>query len=229
MKSIRLILFLHFNLFLILGICYSQEYILPAFIDDITSCDIDLDGDEDIICICQILNYDEDSIFIFYNDGDGVFQRVGYHYPNSGFILCGCMDGNEFPDLITRLSYNVFYIPNDGLEGFGEPIIIDDDMGANMSLTSDINNDDWIDLIFNDNLNENWGIYKNINGSIFTKEIIQSGSSITTPGVGLLNNDSLPGWLIFDVPKYGLARAGEFCRASHFSGSRKIRDAKYNT
>jgi hypothetical protein len=171
---------------------FSQEFTLPAFIDDITSCDIDMDGDIDIICICQILNYSEDSIFIFYNNGAGGFQRKGYHYPNSGFILCGCIDGNESPDLITRLSFDVFYVPNHGLEGFGEMVTIDDNMGGNLSVISDINNDNWNDLIFSVTDYENWGVYKNIDGLIFTKEIIQSGSSTTDPAVGLITDDSLP-------------------------------------
>jgi len=170
----------------------AQEFTLPAYIDDITSCDIDLDGDADIICICQILNYDEDSIFIFYNNGAGAFQRIGYHYPNSGFILCGCIDGNEFPDLITRLSFNVFYVPNNGLEGFGEMVTIDDNMGGNLSVISDINNDNWNDLVFSVDDYENWGVYKNIDGLVFTKKVIQSGSSTTTPAVGYITDDSLP-------------------------------------
>lgn len=171
---------------------FPQEFILPAFIDDITSCDIDLDGDVDILCICQILNYDEDSIFIFYNNGAGYLQRMGYRYPNSGFILCGCMDGNEFPDLITRLSFNVFYVPNNGLEGFGEMVTIDDNMGGNLSVISDINNDNWNDLIFSVIDYENWGVYKNNDGLVFTKNIIQSGSPTTMPAVGLITDDSLP-------------------------------------
>ncbi len=171
---------------------FSQEFTLPAFIDDITSCDIDLDEDIDIICICQILNYEKDSIFIFYNNGVGGFQRKGYHYPNSGFILCGCMDGNDFPDLITRLSFNVFYAPNNGLEGFGEMVTIDDNMGGNLSIISDVNMDNWNDLIFSVTDYENWGVYKNIDGLQFVKVIIQSGSSTTEPGVGFITDDSLP-------------------------------------
>jgi hypothetical protein len=85
----------------------AQEFTLPAFIDDITSCDIDFDGDTDILCICQILNYDKDSIFIFYNNGEGVFQKTSYLYPNVNFILCDCVNEDSFPDIVSSVMSNI--------------------------------------------------------------------------------------------------------------------------
>jgi hypothetical protein len=178
---------------LIFNLGFSQELILPAFVDDITSCDIDLDGDTDIICICQILNYDEDSIFIFYNNGDGVFQETSYFYPNTNFVLCDCVNEDEFPDIVSRIGTNIYYIPNYGPQGLGEMVPIIELSGTlEVCKIIDVNLDNCNDIIYTHISDQYWGILKNNGNLAFSNEIIQTGSSTTMPAVGFITDDSLP-------------------------------------
>jgi hypothetical protein len=191
MKRKYFILLIIVILILSNGKGFAQDFTLPAFIDDITSCDIDLDGDTDILCICQILNYDEDSIFIFINNGIGVFQKISYLYPNVNFILCDCVNEDSFPDIVSRYGPNIYYIPNYGTSGLGLIVPIIDLSGTlDVCKIVDVNLDNLNDIIYTHTSDEYWGIIKNNGDLTFTNKIIQSGSSTTNPGVGFITDDS---------------------------------------
>lgn len=117
----RLILFI---LIIPSCLCAQEHYITESYlIRDISSCDIDLDGDNDLI-ISSYSNDLPDSLFIFYNDGIGCLNKTSLCRQNSIFVLCGNVDGDEYPDIITKGGGNILFIKNNGDGTFGEEIEI---------------------------------------------------------------------------------------------------------
>ena len=91
----------HLFLFNILIFCFleitlAQEYTMPSFVHAIDACDMDLDGSNDIVVSCAY----EDSIVILFNDGYGNFEPY-YYGRQTGYLLCGCIDGDSLPDIVT--------------------------------------------------------------------------------------------------------------------------------
>ncbi len=166
----------------------SQEFEMPSYIYDITSCDFDSDGFKDILVSCPY----SDTIAILYNDGVGNFNIL-YYNRSTGFILCGLIDADNLNDIITRDGYNLYFLKNLGNRLLSENTILLQIQGT-YSATSviDIDNDLLNDIVYTHTSGEYWGIFKNHGDLTFTNEIIQSGSSTTTPAVGFITDDSLP-------------------------------------
>ncbi len=186
LHKLRLILLL--GMFIVNMTGFSQEFEMPGFIYDLTSCDFDSDGAYDILVSCPYC----DTIAILYNDGIGNFDTYYYNH-NTGFILCGLIDSDNLEDIITRDGYYLYCIKNLGNRMLSENIAISQISGTySVSHIIDVNNDSLNDLLYTHTSDEYWGIFKNNGNLTFTNEIIQSGSSTTTPAVGFITDDSLP-------------------------------------
>jgi hypothetical protein len=188
MKRNSIVFIIIFHIILIASKCYSQEFEMPGYIYDITSSDIDANGANDILVSCPYT----DTIAILYNDGLGNFE-IYYYNRACGFILSGNIDSDDFNDIITRDGYFFYCIRNLGNRVLSESIILLTISGTyNVTSIIDINEDSLNDLIYTHTSGEYWGIFKNHGDLTFTNEIMQSGSSTTNPGVGLITDDSLP-------------------------------------
>jgi hypothetical protein len=104
---------------------HSQEYFIANnyFIKDICTCDIDIDGDNDLV-ISSSGNGSPDSLYIFYNDGIGNLLKSSIRRNNGIFVKCGYIDDDNFPDIITKDGSNILCIRNNGDGTFSEEIII---------------------------------------------------------------------------------------------------------
>jgi hypothetical protein len=160
---------------------------MPGYISDLTACDFDLNGADDILVTCPYA----DTLVILFNNGYGDFE-IQYYEIISLHAICGCVDEDSIPDFIAGGGQQFFYKSN-GNRTFeiGIPIMTFSGTITIYGLI-DLNDDEWNDVLYTNTSDENWGIFKNNGDLTFTNEIIQSGSSTTTPGVGLVNNDSLP-------------------------------------
>jgi hypothetical protein len=187
---VNLILFLPIKLL-------SQEYFITDsyFIDDICSSDIDLDGDNDLI-ISSSSNGLPDSLYIFYNDGNGNPNKTSLARRNGIFVDCGNIDDDEYPDIITKDGSSILFIKNNGDGTFGDEIILAPTNGNRViEYITDMDGDGMNDLVYTYNgYYCKWGILKNESGLIFTDHIIYDNGMGTNlfPIIGNLNNDSLP-------------------------------------
>jgi len=176
---------------------YTQEYYITEsyLIKDVCNSDIDLDGDKDLI-ICSSSNGLPDSLFIFYNDGIGYLNKTSLYLQNSIFVLCGNVDDDENPDIITKGGGNILFIKNNGDGTFGEEIAIAPSEGSRIiEYIEDMNGDGMNDLVYTYNTYYyKWGILKNEGNLLFTDYIIFDGGigGNLFPRIGTLNNDNLP-------------------------------------
>jgi hypothetical protein len=185
----------HFLIFVLLFFLFtckhslSQEFEMPSYITDMSSYDFDLDGANDIIVACPY----SDSIVIMFNDGIGNFTLNYYTRYSGNSILCGLVDNDTLPDLITLSADGISFIKNLGQRTLGDNLTIYS-LSGTISLTAikDMNQDYFNDILYTNTYPEFWGMLKNNGNLNFTNEIIQSGSSTTLPAVGFLNSDSLP-------------------------------------
>jgi hypothetical protein len=185
-------------LFLLPVNLYSQEYNIADsyFIKDIYSSDIDLDGDNDLI-ISSASNGLPDSLYFFYNDGIGNLNKFSVCRRNGIFVLCGNIDEDQYPDIITKDGYNILYIKNNGDGTFGEEVELFPTKGNRViEYIADMDQDGLNDLVYTYNAYYcKWGILKNEGDLLFTDHIIFDdgmGGGNLYPRIGNLNNDSLP-------------------------------------
>lgn len=185
------IIFIVIFLISIWKIVSAQEFEMPGFVRSIASCDMDLDGSNDIIVSCPY----QDTIVMLYNDGYGNFN-IQYYNRLSGDILCGDFDGDEIPDIITGREGYLYFIKNNGNGSLGENTIIMNLSGAyTLYNLVDMNNDNWKDIVYD--YPDHWGIFKNNGNLTLINEIIGSGNeNKPEPYIGYLNNDSLPDLLV---------------------------------
>lgn len=164
----------------------SQEYAMPSFVHAIDACDMDMDGSNDLIVSCAYI----DSLIILFNDGYGNFEL--YYYSRiTGDALCGCIDGDGIPDIITGKEEYLYFIKNNADKTLGENIILTELSGPyTLYGLRDMNNDGWNDLIYD--YPTYWGIFKNNGNLTFTNKIIGSDGGPAKPSIGFFNDDSLP-------------------------------------
>jgi hypothetical protein len=183
-------------IFLILGCLsmarlnsFSQEYTMPSFIDAMTSYDFDCDGFNDIIVSCPY----SDTIVIMFNDGVGNFTLNYYNRSSDNSILCGLMDNDTLPDLITLNAEGISFIKNLGQRTLGDNHSIYNISGSvYLTVIKDMNQDNFNDLIYTNTYPQCWGVLKNNGDLSFTSKVYISGSSTTMPYAGFLDADSLP-------------------------------------
>lgn len=168
---------------------FSQEYEMPSFIDAMTSYDFDADGFNDIIVSCPY----SDTIVIMFNDGVGNFTLNYYPRFSRISILCGKIDNDTLPDLITLSADGISFLKNLGQRNLGANQTIYSVSGSvYVTVLKDMNQDDFNDLIYTNTYPECWGILKNNGDLNFTSKFFHSGSPTSKPYAGFLDNDSLP-------------------------------------
>ena len=190
MASYKYFAFLLFLLIPFVDI-FSQEFTMPSFVHAIDACDMDMDGSIDIVVSCAY----EDSIVILFNDGYGNFELY-YYGRNTQHLLCGCIDGDSIPDIITFTEGYIFFIKNNGNRTLEQVAVVYDE-GNTYPLDQiiDLNNDGWKDLLFD--VENYWGVFKNNGDLTFSKEILGSNNATqVNPSTGFLNDDDLPDILI---------------------------------
>lgn len=184
-------------LFLLPFNSYSQEYTITEsyLIEDICSCDLDQDGDQDLILSTNSY-FLPDTLFIFYNDGIGNLSKTSIGRSNSLFVRCGLIDNDQYPDIITTDGYDIIFIKNNGDGSFGDEIIIASAEGGRViEYINDMDGDGLNDLVYTYNAyNYKWGILKNEGNLLFTDHIVFDGGmgGNLFPRIGTLNNDNLP-------------------------------------
>lgn len=177
---------------------FPQEYYIAEsfFINDITTCDIDLDNDIDVIVGSNYDGVIPDTIYIFYNDGLGILSNTAIARTNRIQMRCGNIDIDMFPDIVTSGNGNILFIHNNGDGTFGEEIpIASSENYRIIEYIRDMDGDGLNDLVYTySNIYMKWGILKNEGELIFTDHIIYDngiGGSLS-PYIGNLNNDDLP-------------------------------------
>jgi hypothetical protein len=182
-----------FNIFIFcfLEISFAQEYTMPSFVHAIDACDMDMDGSNDIIVSCGY----SDSIIILFNDGVGNFDL--YYYDRiTGSAICGCIDGDNFPDIIAGKG-QMYYYKNNGDRTLGSGDSLMAFSGTfNLYGLIDMNDDGLNDLFYQIyGANSQWGFMQNNGNLTFTERIIYSGNS-SKPSLGYLNFDNAPDILV---------------------------------
>ena len=176
---------------------FSQEYYITDnyLIRDICSMDLDLDGDNDLVV--SSASYDGlDTLNVFFNDGMGNFEKYSIARNNGVFVLCGIIDDDQYPDIITNDGGNIFFIKNNGDGTFGEAVPVAPALGSKVvSYIADMDQDGLNDLVYTYNsYNTQWGILKNLGNLLFEDHIIYDDGlgGILFPSIGYFNDDSLP-------------------------------------
>jgi hypothetical protein len=176
----------------------SQEYYIAAsfFIDDICSCDIDIDNDPDLVVCSNYNGIIPDTIYIFYNDGFGNLSKSMIARTNRLQIRCGNIDDDQYPDIVTSGSGSIIYIKNNGDGTFGEEIGIAPSQGYRViDYIVDMNDNGQNDLVYSySNMYEKWGILNNVGNLNFTDYVIYNNGvgGKLFPRIGNLNADDLP-------------------------------------
>jgi hypothetical protein len=158
---------------------------MPSFVHAIDACDMDMDGSIDIVVSCAY----EDSLVILYNDGVGNFQINAYHRI-TGFSICGCIDGDSIPDIITTKDGDLIFIKNNGDRTLEQGMVVET-LGTTFPFECvvDMNNDGWNDLLYD--INNEWGIYENNGDLTFTQIILGvDNDSKVNPSIGYFDEDS---------------------------------------
>lgn len=116
-----------------------------------------------------------------------------YGRSTNGFILCGLIDNDSMPDIITTCQEGISFLKNMGNRNLGEnQTIYYVSGGYDVAVIKDMNLDGLNDLIYHNTYPECWGILKNDGDLNFISKVFHSGSSTTKPYVGFLDTDSLP-------------------------------------
>jgi hypothetical protein len=169
---------------------FTQEFEMPSFVHAIDACDMDMDGNMDIIVSCSY----QDSLVILFNDGFGNFNLQGYSRITSN-LICGSVDDDYIPDIITGKEGYLYFIKNNGDRTLEENIVLMEFSGSYiLHYLLDMNGDGWNDLVYD--FPNYWGILKNNGNLTFTNNIIGSDGGPVNPSLGFFNNDSLPDILI---------------------------------
>ena len=184
--------FIHFAL--------SDEYKVPQYAYALDVCDIDNDGDIDIILGSN--NYGSDTISILINDGFGNFSLSYLIRSNFVSIICSCINADNLPDIVSYSSVDSAWVffPNYGDYNFGNSQIIYNTITEYIkpySLDAD-NSQDF--LSFDVSPSGRFGaLYNDGSGSFSHCDIFAPPyGGISEPDAGDLNVDSLNDILVSD-------------------------------
>lgn len=190
-----LIVFLSFIQFAL-----SDGYKVPKYAYSLDVCDIDNDGDIDII----VGSHDQgnDTISILKNDGFGNFsisQLIKSNYAN---IICSCIDDDsDYPDIVTLTRPDsgwVFYPNHQGIN-FGISHLIYRTITELIELYPLDQNNSPDFICYDWHIAGGFGALYNNGAGVFTYHHIYSAlQSISDPAVGDLNGDSLNDILVSD-------------------------------
>jgi len=185
-------IFIIFLLTIYYLIINSLEYPVPNYPYDITTSDIDCDGDIDLIVGSQGSYYDpQERITILTNNDDGDFISNIIEIDNIHFLKCVNIDNDNLPDLVTKFSPNFVYYHNNGDGSFGESIVINSASSYEKVKITDTNNDGDNDIIFyKTNIDSYWGILHNNGYGEFNEEVyFDTESNIMHLDAGRINED----------------------------------------
>ena len=109
-EELHLILF-----FVIISFSFALEYIVLQIPYGLTSADIDLDNDIDVI-VGSRNNAAQDTISIFINNGFGYFDIIYLEKEILHYIKCRKNNNDVLPDLVTKIleDYRIVYYANEG-------------------------------------------------------------------------------------------------------------------
>jgi len=197
MYKIKYLIFLLFSL-LMHTTASAVEYPVPNCPYDITTSDIDCDGDIDVIVGSNISSSVNDSISIFYNDGMGNFTPYYMEKENFHFLKCITIDNDNFPDLLTKNieNYSFVYYKNNGDGTFEDGTVIHTTLSDHNEYIeiSDTNNNGDNDIVFYERSPDSyWGILYNNGYGDFTENVyFITDANLMDIDVGKLNEDNLP-------------------------------------
>jgi hypothetical protein len=170
----------------------SDGYKVPQYAYGLTVCDIDNDGDVDIIVGSD--DQGNDSISILLNNGYGSFSISHIARSNHTRVFCGCMDSDELPDIASVNSFDSgwVYYPNFGIGSFGGSQIIYETENE-MIYMFDLDADDSPDFVSKDlGTSGTLGVlYNNGSGEFSHYFIYTSSGPITDPDADDLDGDGL--------------------------------------
>jgi hypothetical protein len=199
MKTKKLFLIL-FTFFTLIQIVLPDEYKVPQYAYGLDICDIDHDGDFDIV-VGSFTYTGNDTMSILINDGYGNFTWSYFTRSNRSKIFCSCMDSDSLPDIISRNSIDSawVYYPNFGDGAYGNSHIIYKTSDQTIDVFNlDQNNSS--DFICYDQSPS--GILNALNndgsGYFSLLDIYVSNEPISQPDVGDINGDSLNDILMSD-------------------------------
>jgi hypothetical protein len=187
------------NSFLLLAIllsfiqfALSDGYKVPQYAYGLAVCDIDNDGDIDIVVGSD--NQGNDTISILLNDGYGNFTWSYFTRSNHTKIFCSCMDADDLPDIVSVSSSDfawVFY-PNLGNGNFSYSQVIYSTSTETIDLFS-LDQDNSLDFVCYDQnpVGILGALYNDGFGFFAHKDIFTSTVPISAPDVGDLNGDGL--------------------------------------
>jgi hypothetical protein len=174
----------------------AQEYTLPYIIKDIALCDMDLDGNNDIIISIWSTDTIPDTVYFYYGIGEGNFSLDAIQRENGLFIFCKDIDGDSLRDIITRDANNILSIKNYGARTYGPEVALYPATNHNMQIkyVADMNNDGLNDLGYTSGNNTAyWGILKNNDSLNFENINLFDGGigPVPTQFIGYMNGDDL--------------------------------------
>jgi|GEM_PF-737498 len=174
---------------------FADEYPIPKYPYDITTGDVDCDGDIDVIVGSNISSSVNDTISVFYNDGRGNFTPHYIEKENFHFLKCATIDNDNLPDLLTKNieNYSFVYYKNNGDGSFDESIIIHTTLSNHYEYIkiSDTNDDGDNDIVFyKKNIDAYWGILHNNGYGEFTENVyFNTDDNIMHLDAGRINED----------------------------------------
>jgi hypothetical protein len=190
-----------FSLIFVYHILIALEYTVPSIPYGLTSGDIDLDGDIDVLVGCRN-NSAQDTICVFLNDGYSNFNPIFLEKEVAHYLYCAKIDDDSYPDLVTKIleDYQIVYYPNEGNASFGDAISIHQTLSDHLEYIKiiDMNNDDFFDIVFCKRGNPGyWGILTNDGFGNFEETVhYNSTANITNFAVSRINEDEYPAIVI---------------------------------
>ncbi len=186
-------------LLIFLQFILADEYKVPQHAYDLDVCDIDNDGDIDIVLGSN--NQGNDTISILINDGYGNFSLSFLAKSNYSNIICSSIDEDDNPDIValSRPDSGWVFYPNLGSSNFGNSQLIYKTSEKRIELYF-INEDNSPDFIsYDQGIGGGFGVlYNNGQGVFSDYDIYYATQSISEPAVGELNGDSLNDILLSD-------------------------------